>query len=61
MLGRVWLCKIYGGFGGGGVGRLCAHGSEAKKKVMALFNVHVRMERGRAFSFCVGVKSVWDT
>ncbi len=57
----MWLCKIYGGFGGGGVGRLCAHGSEAKKKVMALFNVHVRMERGRAFSFCVGVKSVWDT
>ena len=60
VLGRVWLRKIYGSFGGGGVGRLCAHGSEAEK-VMALFNVHVRRERGRAFSFCVGVQSVWDT
>ena len=60
LLGRVWLREIYCGFGGGGVGRLCAYGPEAEK-VMALFNVGVRRERGRAFSFCVGVRSVWDT
>ena len=27
LSGRVWLHKIYGGFGGGGVGHLYAHGS----------------------------------
>ena len=46
--------------GGGGVGCLCAYGPEAVK-VMALFNVRVQRERGRAFSFCVGVHSISDT
>ena len=58
--GSVWFCKIYGGFGVGSKDRLCVLETKAVN-VLALFNVSVRKEWVRAFSFYVGVHSEWDT